>query len=352
MSAEAVAVRGVDKTFGPVVALRGVMLSVPRSSTTAILGPSGCGKTTLLRIIAGFERPDAGEVLLGGGVVASSQRWVPAQRRDVGYVAQEGSLFPHLTVAKNVAFGLDRAERRNRSRILELLEMVSLDATHLQRYPHELSGGQQQRVAVARALARKPTVVLLDEPFAALDAALRASTRTAVAEVLAAADVTTVLVTHDQAEALSFANQVAVMHAGQFSQVGGARTVYDDPADLRTAQFVGDAVLLDADAHDGYADCVLGRVPVRRAEVTGRSTLMLRPEQLRIVPALAGETAHARVVSSEYYGHDSAVWLRLAGSSQPVTARIDGTQRFVDGSDVRLSVDGTAIAFAPAMMEP
>lgn len=343
----AVEVAGVSKSFGAVAALRDVGLVVPRSSTTAILGPSGCGKTTLLRVIAGFERPDSGSVKLGGEFVAGGGAWVPAQRRDIGYVAQEGSLFPHLNVARNVAFGLPRGQRKNTARIVELLALVSLDESYLKRYPHELSGGQQQRVALARALARRPQVVLLDEPFAALDAGLRASTRTAVAEALAAADVTTVLVTHDQAEALSFADQVAVMSAGQFSQVADARTIYDDPADLLTAQFVGDAVLVDGNAEGDHADCVFGRIPLRRSDVSGPATVMIRPEQLRITTPGPGEQSHATVLASEYYGHDSAIWLELTDAAHHrVTARLAGSDRFENGASVRVSIDGSAIAFA------
>src|SRR6476469_11144325 len=222
------------KDFGSQQVLRGVTLSVDPGSTTAIVGPSGSGKTTLLRLIAGFERAEAGSVTLSGRALAGGDAWVPAHHRDVGYVAQDGALFPHLTVGQNIAFGIDTSalsggRKAARARVAELLEMVSLDSALAARRPHEISGGQQQRVALARALAREPELMLLDESFSALDAGLRVATRRAVAKVLAEAGVTTILVTHDQAEALSFADQVAVMRGGKLAQIGNPFVVYTRP---------------------------------------------------------------------------------------------------------------------------
>ena len=215
----ALTIRGLAKAFDATPVLTGVDLDVPAESLTAVLGPSGCGKTTLLRLVAGFLRPDAGTIAFGEEVVAGPGRFVTPQRRRVGYVPQEGALFPHLDVAGNIAFGLPGRARRSRDRLAELLDLVGLDARLAGQYPHELSGGQQQRVALARALAPRPSVVLLDEPFSSLDAGLRESTGRAVAEVLRSARATAVLVTHDQGEALSLADQVAVMRAGRFLQV-------------------------------------------------------------------------------------------------------------------------------------
>ncbi|BAS07244.1 fe(3+) ions import ATP-binding protein FbpC 1 [Arthrobacter sp. Hiyo4] len=224
----------VTKNFASQAVLKGVNLSVAKGGTTAIVGPSGSGKTTLLRLIAGFEHPATGSISLNGTKVAGDGVWLPAHRRQVGYVAQDGALFPHLTVGQNIAFGLDTAKlaggrRGAAGRISELLEMVSLDAAMAKRRPHQLSGGQQQRVALARALAREPELMLLDEPFSALDAGLRVATRRAVAKVLNKAGVTTILVTHDQAEALSFADQVAVMRGGKLAQIGNPFVVYTRP---------------------------------------------------------------------------------------------------------------------------
>src|ERR671913_2390436 len=204
-------VHQLTKSFGSTPVLTGVDLTVPSRSLTALLGPSGCGKTTLLRLVAGFEEPDAGTVTLGGTVVSGAGRTVPARSRGIGFVPQEGGLFPHLTVAANVAFGLPRGQRKDRSRIAGLLELVGLPPDLAERAPHQLSGGQQQRVALARALAPEPSLVLLDEPFSSLDASLREETRRAVAEALRATGATAVLVTHEQAQALSMADQVAVM---------------------------------------------------------------------------------------------------------------------------------------------
>ena len=207
----ALSVTGVTKGFGAAPVLDGLDLTVPSGELVSVLGPSGCGKTTLLRLVAGFMRPDAGGIELDGQPVAGGGHWVPAPKRHIGYVAQEGALFPHLDVAANVGFGLPRAERRARARTRELLALVELGTELLDRYPHQLSGGQQQRVALARALARRPSLVLLDEPFAALDAQLRLQTGAAITHALRAAEATAILVTHDQSEALSLTDTVAVM---------------------------------------------------------------------------------------------------------------------------------------------
>ena len=230
--------------------------------------------------------------------------WVPAHKRHVGYVAQDGALFPHLNVGQNISFGLDAAKlpgghRGVKSRVAELLEMVSLDPAMAKRRPHQLSGGQQQRVALARALAREPELMLLDEPFSALDAGLRVATRRAVGKVLHDAGVTTILVTHDQGEALSFADQVAVMRGGRLAQIGNPFIVYTRPADRATAEFLGDAVILDAWMEGSLATCSLGGIPVRRPPAQGRVQLMLRPEQIRIA-----EDGPIRgvVVDTDYFG--------------------------------------------------
>ncbi len=211
-------VTGVRKSYGPVPVLHSIDLVVPAGSLTAVLGRSGCGKTTLLRLVAGFDRPDGGTIAIAGREVAGPGGVLTPEERRIGYVTQEGNLFPHLTVAANVAFGLPRRARRERHRVPEMLELVGLDPRYGARYPHELSGGQQQRVALARALAPEPGILLLDEPFSSLDVELRESTRHAVAAALAAAGTTTVLVTHDQAEALSLASRVAVMRDGAIVQ--------------------------------------------------------------------------------------------------------------------------------------
>ena len=209
------------------------------------MGSSGSGKTTLLRIVAGFERLDGGEVQLGPEVVDDGRRvFVPSEHRRIGYVPQEGALFPHLSVGRNVAFGLRRGPQR-RDRVKELLDMVGLSGLH-RRYPHQLSGGQQQRVALARALATDPEIVLLDEPFSSLDASLRASVRSEVHDVLRQAGATSILVTHDQDEALSMADHVAVLRHGVIAQLDSPAGIYQRPLDPALARFLGESNVLHA----------------------------------------------------------------------------------------------------------
>ena len=343
-------VKGLTKSFGATPVLTGVDLHVPGGSFTALLGPSGCGKTTLLRLIAGFDDPDAGTVALGDRVVTGAGRSVAARRRGIGFVPQEGGLFPHLTVAANISFGLPRRQRRDGGRVRELLALVGLDAQLADRSPHQLSGGQQQRVALARALAPEPSLVLLDEPFSSLDAALREETRAAVSRALTATGATAVLVTHDQAEALSMADQVAVMRGGRLVQLTDPRTLYRRPGDLDVATFVGDAVVLDAELRGGRAHCILGALPYEQAAVDavpdGPARVLLRPEQLRLSAPAAGLTT-ARVRSVDFYGHDSRVWLVLP-DGRPVSARLDGGNLPTVGDEVAISVHGTALAFPAA----
>jgi iron(III) transport system ATP-binding protein len=273
----------IGKHYGDTAAVDQVDLTVPAGSRTAIVGPSGSGKTTLLRLVAGFDTPDTGLITLDGEALADGAVAVPAHRRSIGYVSQDGALFPHLSVADNIGFGLDRSMPGREERILELLVTVELDRRMLDRRPHELSGGQQQRVALARALARRPKLMLLDEPFSALDTGLRETLRKAVARVLREAGITTILVTHDQAEALSFADQVAVLRDGRMAQVGSPRDLYLSPKDQGTAVFLGDAILLPAELSGGFARCRLGCVPAK-GDYSGLAEIMLRPEQIRLVP--------------------------------------------------------------------
>ncbi|MCB5280503.1 MULTISPECIES: ABC transporter ATP-binding protein [unclassified Arthrobacter] len=354
----------VTKDFGTQAVLKGVNLSVARGGTTAIVGPSGSGKTTLLRLIAGFEHPDTGSISLNGTKVAGGGGvWVPAHKRHVGYVAQDGALFPHLSVGQNISFGLDTTKlpggrRALKDRVAELLEMVSLDPAMAKRRPHQLSGGQQQRVALARALAREPELMLLDEPFSALDAGLRVATRRAVGKVLQDAGVTTILVTHDQGEALSFADQVAVMRGGRLAQIGNPFIVYTRPADRATAEFLGDAVILDAWMEGSLATCSLGGIPVRRPPAQGRVQLMLRPEQIRIA-----EDGPIRgvVVDTDYFGPETTVRLKLAappvlsegamadhrypGGGEIITIRHWNASIARPGTELCLRVVGEAVAF-------
>ena len=310
-------VEGLTKSFRDTPVLRGIDLHVEPGALTAILGASGAGKTTLLRVIAGFEAADQGTVRLDGTVVDDGRRRLPPERRRIGYVPQDGALFPHLTVRANAAFSLPRRERHG-PRPDEILHLVGLDGLG-HRFPHQLSGGQQQRVAIARALASRPRLVLLDEPFASLDAALRTSVRADVLGVLRSTGTTAVLVTHDQDEALSAADYVAVMRDGLITQAGAPREIYQYPADPWTATFVGTANLLPGRPASGEeVDTVLGRhqlhpVPGSPGHPAAPPdagpadiTVLIRPEQIRLVPPRPGIGA-ARVSAARYHGHDALI---------------------------------------------
>jgi iron(III) transport system ATP-binding protein len=273
-------IRGLGKRFGATAALADLDLDVAEGSRTAVVGPSGSGKTTLLRLIAGFETPDSGSIHLAGQLIADTASGVPAHRRNIGLVMQEGALFPHLSILDNIRFGI-REQRDGAAQALKLMDLVELDRTMADRQPHQLSGGQQQRVALARALARQPRLMLLDEPFSALDTGLREQLRTATAQILAEAGVATLLVTHDREEAMSFADQLVVLRQGRLAQAGHPRDLYLYPNDAITAQFLGSAIILDAEIDGAVARCVLGSLPVD-GDHRGTGQIMLRPEQLRI----------------------------------------------------------------------
>ena len=273
---------GVVKRYGEVPVLADLELEIVAGSTTAILGASGSGKTTMLRLIAGFERPDAGSVSIAGRIVDDGHTHIPPQRRGIGYVPQDGALFPHLTVRSNVAFGLARAER---GRADELLGRVGLGDLG-RRYPHELSGGEQQRVALARALAIEPRVVLLDEPFNALDASLRTHLAREIVDLLRESSTTTVLVTHDREEALTLSDTVAVLASGRIVAVGDPRTLYQQPVDLTAARSVGETNVIPARCAGGRAQTALGEIPLRPQSGSDAddALVLLRPEQLRLTP--------------------------------------------------------------------
>jgi iron(III) transport system ATP-binding protein len=341
----ALTVRAAHKSYGPVHALRGADLAVVAGTLTAVLGPSGCGKSTLLRAIAGFERLDAGEIRLGDRTVAGPGQHVAPHRRRVAIVPQDGALFPHLDVAGNIGYGLDRATRRS-DRIEEVLTLVGL-AGHGARMPHQLSGGQQQRVAVARALAPRPPLILLDEPFSALDAGLRAGLRADIRAALAADQATAVLVTHDQGEALSMADQIIVLRDGRVMQQGSPIEVYRTPADPWVARFVGDAVLLPATADGDRADTPLGQLSLARPH-TGQTIVLIRPEQIRLSPPgrSAPATVPATIRRALFHGHDAVLDLVLDDQT-PITARVlDGPLLYPPGTRVGVSVEGTAAPFA------
>jgi iron(III) transport system ATP-binding protein len=363
-----VTISGLSKAFGSHPVLADVDLRVPAGSFTAVLGPSGSGKTTMLRVLAGFDRADAGLIRIGDRTVDGGGTYVPPERRQIGYVPQEGALFPHLTVAANVGFGLRPKDRRGPA-AAELLESVGLAGLG-HRYPHQLSGGQQQRVALARALAVRPEVVLLDEPFAALDSHLRASVRADVQQICRRAGTTAILVTHDQDEALSMADRIAVLRDGRIVQYAPPQELYTRPADPDLARFVGDANLVDGQVTDGAIDTVLGRLPIEPAEpaatqgtqatraalATGDPvTVLIRPEQLSIAEPgqltagqlTAGQTPPGglpgRVVACEYYGHDTIVQVQPdADPAGPrLTVRTAGGAQLAPGHAVIVRAHGS-----------
>jgi iron(III) transport system ATP-binding protein len=325
-------IEGLHKTFGGTVALAGADLAVAEGELAAVLGPSGCGKTTLLRCVAGFEQPDGGSITVAGRRIEH----LPPQSRRVGVVPQEGALFPHLSVARNVAYGLRGAGRGGR--VAEVLDLVGLGGFG-RRMPHELSGGQRQRVALARAMAPRPELILLDEPFSALDAGLRQSLRGEVAAALRADGATAVLVTHDQDEALSLADRVAVMREGRIVQFAAPAEVYRFPVDPWTASFVGDAVWLDGEVTAGVAATAVGDIAVEAPD--GPARLLLRPEQLRLG---AGEP-NAIVSEVEYFGHDALVTLEFAGGVRLRSRILGGAP--VAGRAVSVVIEEPARAFAP-----
>ncbi len=342
-------ITGLCKAFSGQTVLRGVNLAVPSGELVAILGSSGSGKTTLLRLLSGFERADSGTIEIGDVCVSGPGVHIPPERRHIGYVAQEGALFPHLSVGANVLFGLPPALRRDRFKAETLLESVGLPAAYAARSPQQLSGGEQQRVALARALAPAPKLVLLDEPFSALDAALRVETRQAVAAALDAAGATALLVTHDQSEALSMGKRVAVLRAGVLVQVATPLVLYRHPVDAELARFVGEAVLLPGMVSGGQVSCALGTLPLAVAMPSGAAEVMVRPEQIRLFPDPVNGMLRGRVQTVTYYGHDASVTLALGQAERTVSARVSGHMAPKPGEEVGIDVEGPAMAYPPSV---
>lgn len=334
---DAVECAGVSKAFGAVPALRGAGLTLASGTLTAVLGPSGCGKTTLLRAIAGFERIDAGSIVVSGQAVAGPHLHLPPERRRVTIVPQEQALFPHLTVAANVGYGVRRGAGRDQA-VAAMLELAGLTGLG-DRMPHELSGGQQQRVALARALAPDPSVVLLDEPFGSLDAALREEIRSEVAGVLRASGATALLVTHDQEEALSMADTVAVMRRGVIVQHGPPQEVYRRPADLWVATFVGRANILTGRAAGRWVETALGVLDLAEP-VEGAVDVVIRPEQLHV----AAGAGTATVEDRRYFGHDVVVAVCLSGGDR-LLVRLPSADPMPVGTRVAVSCREPVLAF-------
>jgi iron(III) transport system ATP-binding protein len=322
---------GIRRSFGDTVALDGFDLSVLSGGITSLVGPSGCGKTTALRVIAGFDTPDAGEVEIAGRTVLGHGIDVAPERRRVGMVFQDYALFPHMTVVANVGYGI--RDRDRDARVADVLDLVGL--SHLaDRMPHELSGGEQQRVALGRALAPEPDVILLDEPFSNLDAPQRDRMRREIRRILREAGATAVFVTHDQEEALAIADVVAVMREGRVVQVGTPTDVYRAPTDPWTARFLGDSVILDGTITDGVVETLVGSFEVGTAD-PGPADLMLRPEWVRPVPDPGGD---ATVVDREFFGHDQMLLIELDRGAK-IQSRIGPRPDLGRGDRVHLEFD-------------
>ena len=336
MNDPALVLEAVSKRYGVVDAARDLFLTAAPGELLTLIGPSGCGKSTTLRLVAGLDRPDAGTIRIDGDVVADRRTWRPPERRRVGLVFQDHALFPHLTVARNVAFGIARMPRvEQRHRVGEMLELVRLG--HLTgRYPHELSGGEQQRVALARALAPRPAVVLLDEPFSSLDETLRAQVRTDTVTALRETKTTAMLVTHDQTEALSTGDRVVVMRDGVIEQTDTPQRVFETPATRFVASFMGDADFLPAQVDHALLTCEIGVVSTVPgwAHAHVAVDVVLRPHEVALTP---DPTSSARVVDVQYHGAFVLHTVELA-SGRTLRSWQTHAVRYPPGTAVAVSV--------------
>lgn len=333
---------GLIKSFNGVAAVAGFDLSIPKGQILALLGPSGCGKTTALRLIAGFEEPDAGVISIGGDTVNSNGGHTPPERRRVGMVFQEGALFPHLTVEQNIAYGLPKGQGRD-ERVSQVLELIDLTVQR-DRMPHELSGGQQQRVALGRALAPQPDVLLLDEPFSNLDPKLREQVRRDVLAILKASNATAVFVTHDQEEALFVGDVVAVMNEGQIEQTDSPETIFHYPTTKFVAQFIGMVDFLPANHDNGTLHTEVGSVPWPELEAgtienvfsnaQNQIEVMVRPDCLNCSPA---EDGPGVVVEREFRGAFYLYRVALPSGAM-VRCLLSHTAEYPLGSTVSVSL--------------
>lgn len=351
----ALAVTGLIASYGPTprgeagAVLRQISLNVQPGEDLAILGPSGCGKTTLLRVLAGLHPADAGLIDLDGRRVTDGTRALPPELRGVGLVPQEAALFPHHNVAANIEFGLRsrRSLRRHlnrtarRRRVREMLDLVGLSGFE-QRFPDELSGGERQRIALARALAPEPAIVLLDEAFGALDASLRSHLRADVRDILRRTSATAILVTHDQDEALSMADRIALMRDGDIVQVGAPSEVYSRPSDAWTAHFLGECSILRGTSDGARINCALGTIP--QEIPVGMAQVFIRPEQIFLsttpLDGSALPATPATVTAAEYRGHSTIYRLHLSSTGESLIARAHDDTGHPVGSTVHVSIRG------------
>lgn len=330
---------GLTRRFGDVLAVDDVNITVHPGTLTAILGPSGCGKTTVLRIIAGLERADSGTVHLSGSAVQGPGLYLPPERRGVGLVFQDNVLFPHLTIAKNIGYGVPRHLRSaSTTRLLELVGLADLSS----RMPHEVSGGQQQRAALARTLATDPRIILLDEPFSQLDSHLRERIRRDMVDTIRQTSSTALLVTHDQNEAFEIADEVIVMSEGRIHQTGSPQQIYHQPSTRFVAEFVGDVTLVPAvRVADGMVDTWLGTLRVRGAIAESHCLAVIRPESIIVGSAENPEpdALSARISRVRFTGMDHLVDLER-NDGMRLVARMSGLAMINVGDTVSFRVHG------------
>ncbi|MEM9955418.1 MAG: ABC transporter ATP-binding protein [Chloroflexota bacterium] len=331
--------KSITKQYDDIVAVDDVSIKVAQGDLMVLLGSSGCGKTTTLRLIAGLERPERGKIVIDNVLVASDNVWVSPEHRHIGMVFQDYALFPHLKCKDNISFALT-SQKSKRNRVDEMLELVGMEGLG-DRYPHQLSGGQQQRIALARALAPEPSVVLLDEPFSNLDAARRKQVREEVRQILKKAGTTGILVTHDQEEAMSIADTVAVMQGGRILQVGKPLDLYRYPKHVDVANFLGEANRLSGQAMGDTVQTILGDLPLAQP-TRGRVETLIRPEALQLD---RNGSSNGTVLGVRFHGHYQMVQLQLDDATQ-LEARVWAQADFTVDDRVSIHVDGAVVAFA------
>ncbi|RXF68236.1 ABC transporter ATP-binding protein [Hansschlegelia zhihuaiae] len=338
---------GVTKRFGPNTVVDGVSLTLGDGEILSLVGASGCGKSTLLRLVAGLEEPTAGEIAIGGRVVAGPGIFVEPERRGVGFIFQDYALFPHLTVAQNVAYGLRGPRRAEAPGIVdEMLERVGLPGFGARR-PHELSGGEQQRVALARALAPRPSLLLLDEPFSNLDRRLGDRVRARTLALLRELGAAAILVTHDPEEAMASGDRVALLRSGRLVQIGAAEDLYHRPVSREAADFFAAACALPGRRVKGAIETPLGRFPAPEGMREGEAaSVYVRAGSVRLVPA--GEGVAARLLNRSFLGHCYQLLLAVDGLDEPLRAHVGASEAMEAGPEVHISVNPAEALVFPA----